>query len=162
MTGILLPKRVLLPLAGIILIVGMMMSGNAPVMAASARKPASHPSTGSVNVSVTASANAVNGSVHIDSVGAGARVSLGAVPATKYTCIIQTQKHSKVTGYKPLTVHNGGRSHSVTWLLSPYSVKHARFISKTFTFQVEMCLVGAGHSWNFWHQWFDGGAVVLL
>ncbi len=24
-----------------------------------------------------------------------------------------------------------------------------------------MCLVGSGHSWNFWHQWFDGGAVLL-
>src|SRR5258708_2683487 len=65
-------------------------------------------------------------------------------------------------GYKPLAVHKGGRSHSMTWLLSPYSVKRARvLVGVGATFQVEMCIVGAGHSWNFWHQWFDGGAIVL-
>ena len=49
----------------------------------------------------------------------------------------------------------------MTWLLSPYSIKHARFLASGPTFQVEMCLVGSGHSWNYWHQWFDGGAIVL-
>lgn len=143
------------------LIVGTMISGSSVVMAAGAAKPTTHPSSVSVNVSVAATANAATGGVHIDSVSPGAKVSLGAASGNKFTCIIETQKHSKIAGYKPATVHTGGRSHSMTWLVSPYSVRHARFVSKNFTFQVEMCLVGAGHSWNFWHQWFDGAAVLL-
>jgi hypothetical protein len=94
-------------------------------------------------------------------VGAGAKVSRGPAAAGKYTCIIETKKHRNLVGYRPLTLHNGGRSHSMTWLLSPYSVKDARFLASGPTFQVEMCLVGNGHSWNYWHQWFDGGAIVL-
>lgn len=161
MTSIVLQKTGLLPLAGISLVASMMISGNDQALAAGARKPASQPPTVSVSVSVAATANAANGSVHVDSVSGGARIRLGAAPAIKYTCIIETKRHRKLVGYKPLTVHNGGRSHSMTWLLSPYSIKRARFLASGPTFQVEMCLVGAGHSWNYWHQWFDGGAVLL-
>jgi hypothetical protein len=162
MTGIVPLKRALLPLVGVILTAGMMMSGNYHALAVGgAPKSASPPPSVSVSVSVAATANPANDSVHIDSVSVGAQAYVGGAPALKYTCIIETHKHSKVVGYKPLTVHNGGRSHSITWLVSPYSVKHARFISNTFTFQVEMCMVGAGHSWNYWHQWFDGGAIVF-
>lgn len=150
-----------LPLAGIVLIVGMVVSGNDRTLAAGAPKSAGRPPTVSVSVSVSATADPANGSVHIDSASPGAKVRLGAGSATKYTCIVETKKHRKLVGYKPLTVHNGGRSHSMTWLLSPYSVRHARVLNNSYTFQVEMCMVGSGHSWNYWHQWFDGGAIVL-
>jgi hypothetical protein len=162
MLGIVSLKRALLPLAGSILIAATILPGSDQVLALGARKPVGQPPTVSVSVSVAATADAANGSVRINSVSRGATIRLGAAPAIKYTCIIETQRHSKVKGYKPLTVHNGGRSHSMTWLLSPYSVKHARFLQGPgYTFQVEMCMVGAGHSWNYWHQWFDGGAIVL-
>lgn len=161
MIGIIIPKRTLLSLMGTTAIVGITILGNNQALAAGASKPANQPPTVSVSTSVSATANAANGSVHIDSVSGGAKIRLGAAPALKYTCIIETHKHSNLRGYKPLTVHNGGRSHSMTWLLSPYSVKHARVLNNNFTFQVEMCLVGSGHSWNYWHQWFDGGAIVL-
>jgi len=138
-----------------------MICGVNPAMAAGHQRPAGHPKTVSASASFSATANAVSGGVRIDSVSADATVARGTTAAARYTCIVETKKHRKLVGYKPLTVHNGGRSHSMTWLLSPYSVKDARVLNSGPTFQVEMCLVGNGHSWNYWHQWFDGGAIVL-
>lgn len=160
MTGNALGKRALLSLSGTALIAGM-VCGTGPAMAAGPGRPASKPEIVSASASFSATADATSGRVEIDSVSAGAEVSPGVASAARYTCIVETRKNRNLVGYKPLTVHNGGRSHSMTWLLSPYSVKHARFLASGPTFQVEMCLVGSGHSWNYWHQWFDGGAIVL-
>lgn len=160
MTGNALGKRALLSLSGAVLIAGM-VCGTGPAMAAGLGRPAGKPETVSASANFSATANAASGGVHIDSVSAGAKVTFSAESNVKYTCIIETKKHRKLVGYPPLTLHNGGRSHSMTWLLSPYSVKDARVLSDGPTFQVEMCLVGSGHSWNYWHQWFDGGAIVL-
>ncbi len=160
MTGNALSKLVLLPLSGTALMAGMIW-GAGPVLAASPQRPTSHPKLVSASASFSATADAASGGVHIDSVSTGAKVIQGAAATVKYTCIIETKKHRKLVGYRPLTLHNGGRSHSMTWLLSPYSIKDARFLASGPTFQVEMCLVGSGHSWNYWHQWFDGGAIVL-
>jgi hypothetical protein len=120
------------------------------------------PRTLSATAAASATANGATGGVHIDSVSRGARAVLGAPKAgSGYTCIIQTRRGHKVKGYRPLSVFKQGRSYSDDWMLSPYSVKHARYVSGSQTFQVEMCLTGNGHTWNDFHQWFNGGAIVL-
>jgi len=76
MTDRLLTKRTLLSLAGTVAVTGLMMSVSDPVMAAGEARAASHPASVSVSVSVAATADPANGDVHINSVSAGAKVSL--------------------------------------------------------------------------------------
>lgn len=126
--------------------------------------------TSSAGASFIATADPANGSVHVDSVSTGAVVHAAGAGAsakkgTGYACIVKTRKHAPLVGYKPLTVSTEGKSYENDWLLSPYSVTHARYLDvshrKTFTFQVELCMTGSGHTWNSYHQWFNGGAIVL-
>jgi hypothetical protein len=131
-------------------------------MARSAHEPASKPRSSSASSFFTATADASTGKVHIDSVSDGAVVHASTATAkTGFTCIVQTKRGHKVVGYQPLTIFSEGHSYEDDWLLSPYSVKHARVLGGKNTFQVEMCMTGSGHTSNSYHQWFNGGAIVL-
>jgi hypothetical protein len=129
----------------------------------SPRVPASALATASAWFDATATAN---GKVAVDSVSNAAHVSpLPGAPSSglgKYTCIVETRKHAALLGYIPLTIYQEGNSYEFHWLISPYAVKHARYLDGTYTFQVELCMTGNGHAWNWWHQWFDGGGDTQL
>jgi hypothetical protein len=154
--------RVKLAVAGGIFAVSFAMPSGGWVMTASAQEPASKPPSTSVSYFFTATADAATGNVHIDSVSTGAKVRPTAASNSGYSCIVQTKRGKKLVGYQPLTLFSEGNSYVDDWLLSPYSVKHARFLDNKQTFQVEMCMTGQGHTWNWYHQWFNGGAIVLF
>jgi hypothetical protein len=141
---------------------GALLAGSGAAMAAGPAKSASAPASASVSADVSATADAATGGVQVNSVSAGATATVGgAASGSGYACIVQTRRGKSLVAYKPLTLFKEGRSYEYHWLLSPYSVKHARVVNGSYTFQVQLCITGRGHTWNKWHQWFDGGAMEL-
>jgi hypothetical protein len=78
---------------------------------------------------------------------------------TNYECVVNTRTNSRFKAYTPVDRYYDGNSYSVSWTYHPYSVSRARYVSNTWTFQVEMCFTGGGTSWHNWHQWFNGGSA---
>ncbi len=116
----------------------------------------------SASASATATANPANGTVRVDWTSPGTQVRIGT-PArgSGYACVVQTKRDARLVAYQPTTLFRDANSYEFDWLFAPYSVRHARFVSRKPTFQVQLCETGNGHSWNHWHQWFDGGAMML-
>jgi hypothetical protein len=105
----------------------------------------------SASASATATANPANGTFHVDWASSGTGIRIG-IPA---------KGHARLEAYQPTTLFREANSYEFDWLFAPYSVRHARVVDGRFTFQVQLCETGNGHSWNHWHQWFDGGAMML-
>src|SRR5215469_1321237 len=111
------------------LALGVLLTANNRFITASAQESASKPQSVSASSYFTATADAATGKVRVESVSAGARVRPRAVTAKSgFTCIIQTKRGQRLVGYQPLEVFGEGNSYENDWLLSPYSVKHARVL----------------------------------
>jgi hypothetical protein len=79
-----------------------------------------------------------------------------------FTCVVDKQKAKTATQYEPAQYYHTARSYSIHWLVFPYSVKHARHVNgNDWTFQVQLCAVGGGNTWNDWDQYFDGLGMTL-
>jgi hypothetical protein len=130
---------------------------------ASAANSATKPQSVAVASYFSATANAATGSIRTTSVSPGAVVHpFMAATNRGHDCIVQTKRGRKLVRYQPRTLFSEGNSYEDDWLFSPYSIKHARVLKGKDTFQVEMCITGLGETWNSYHQWFNGGAIVLL
>jgi hypothetical protein len=106
-----------------------------------------------------------DGKVTVDSTSSGVDVSplrAGTSGLGSFACIVETRRHAALIGYTPLTIYQEGNSYEFHWLIGPYAVQHARYLSGHYTFQAELCMTGSGHTWNWYHQWFDGGGDVQL
>jgi hypothetical protein len=127
-------------------------SGTAVAEVASGHGKSSEPSAlASVAVIGTRAAVPVSGQV-------AAREARGS----GYACVIQVRRKKRVTAYQVLQLYAAGHSHEIHWIVEAYSVSHARLINKTsWTFQIQLCEAGSGHTWNHYHQWFDGAAQVV-
>lgn len=78
-----------------------------------------------------------------------------------YTCIVKTNSNSNFKAYRPAFASSSGTSHNLEWGIHPYSVDYARVVSGYYTFQFELCTTGGGHTMNWYHQWFNGGAITI-
>lgn len=94
------------------------------------------------------------------SVRVGAPDIKPAADLGSYQCVVNTQANSNFRGYTPASGSASGNSYQLDWLFHFYSVDYARYISGYWTFQAESCFTGGGHTWNTWHQWYDGGTVT--
>jgi len=143
---------------------GALLAGSGPAMASTGAPKTDIPLPSvSAAAAVSATADPATGGVTIDSVTPGATAALGAPAAgSGYSCYVRTRRRKKVVAYRPLTLFKEGRSYEYHWLVAPYSVKHARIVAGQYTFQAQLCVTGRGHTWNSWHQWFDGGAILMM
>lgn len=90
--------------------------------------------------------------------------TLGAAPAaegTSYTCVVRTQQNSNFRALTPFYSSASGNSYELSWVFHPYTITNARYVSGAYTYQLELCMSGGGHSWNDWHQWFQGAGMTM-
>lgn len=88
--------------------------------------------------------------------------SVEAAAGSNYQCLVQTQQGKALKGYTPVHVQGSGLGWELHYILFPYSVDNARYISGYYTWQAEMCVTGGGHTWNGYKQVFDAASVTNL